>query len=109
MLVGTNTTSHENGRFMRLLYFGGSRGVSCLVVAVTREFPTPPGTGDDVGASPPSVGVGMTKCATEGWQFYFQSNDHEASVPAPISWQGLEGVMWWRIWLAKYGARCRRS
>ncbi len=33
---------------------------------------------DEVGASPPfrrRAGAGMTKCAAEGWQFYFKSND----------------------------------
>ena len=41
------------------------------------DFPTPPGTRDEVGASPPfrrRAGVGMTKCAAEGWQFYFPVN-----------------------------------
>ena len=78
MLVGADTTAHKNGRSVSLRSFGGRRGVSCLVVAVTKDFPTPPGTRDEVGASPPfsrRAGAGMTKCAAEGWRFYFKSND----------------------------------
>ena len=42
------------------------------------RFPDSPGTRDEVEPSPPfggRAGAGITKCAAEGWQFYFKSND----------------------------------